>query len=159
MAGTASSDSTGCALSVDVVLFPKRVEKTPRGTDCLVVVAGVNGCGCGSALDSVMPEPCRSWFGGGAAVCEGEDAFMGRDSGIVDFGLHLLQVNALQGRYATPSGLLAVSCSVEKDALADGAWRAPCPTTDPASTIGQSSHRQHTDTFTSTRVVRDCWCF
>jgi hypothetical protein len=122
-----------------VVLFPKRVEKTPRGTDCLVVVAGVNGCG--SAFDSVVPEPCRSWFGGGAAVCEGEDAFMGRESGIVDFGLHLLQVNALQGRYATPSGLLDVVCSVEKDALADRAWRASCLTTDPASTIGH----HHTD--------------
>ena len=109
IAGTASSDSIGCALSVDDVLFPKRVEKTPRGTDCLVLVAGVN-CG-GSALEFAVPGPCCSWFGGGAEVGEGEEPEIGRKSGIVGFGLYSLQVNAWQGRYATPSGLLDVGCS------------------------------------------------
>ena len=65
MAGTLSSDRMGRALSVDVVLFPKRVEKTPKGTDCLVVVAGVNGCGM--ALDSAGPGPWCSHSGGGGA--------------------------------------------------------------------------------------------
>ena len=65
MAGTLSSDRMGRALSVDVVLFPKRVEKTPKGTDCLVVVAGVNGCGM--ALDSAVPGPWCSQSGAGGA--------------------------------------------------------------------------------------------
>jgi hypothetical protein len=58
IAGTGSSDKMGWALSVEVELLPKRVEKTPRVTDCRVVVAGVNGCGV--ALESPVAEPCCS---------------------------------------------------------------------------------------------------
>jgi hypothetical protein len=78
---------------VDALLFPNRVEKTPRGTDCLVFVAGVNDCGI--ALGSAVPEPCRSWFERGATFCgsSGEGAGEGTrsswefagDSGIVGF--------------------------------------------------------------------------
>jgi hypothetical protein len=71
-ARTGSSDSMGWALSVDVVLLPKRVEKTPRGTECLVVVAGVNGCGI--EFDSAVPEPCCSQSGGGAELCGSDGA-------------------------------------------------------------------------------------
>jgi hypothetical protein len=66
-ARTGSSDSIGWALSVEVGLLPKRVEKTPNGTEGLAVVAGVNGCGI--ALDSAVPEPCCSQSVGGADVC------------------------------------------------------------------------------------------
>ena len=77
-ARTGSSDSIGWALRVDVVLFPKRVEKTPNGTDCLVVVAGVAGVsGCGIALDSAVPEPCCSQSVGGAALCGSRGAWKG----------------------------------------------------------------------------------
>lgn len=75
IAGTASSDRMGWALSVDVVLLARRVEKTPRGTDCLVVVAGVNGCGM--AFDSGASEPCWSLLGGWAEGCEGGGASKG----------------------------------------------------------------------------------
>lgn len=111
MAGTASSDSMGWALSVDVVLLPKRVEKTPRGTDCLAVVAGVNGCG--SAFDSAVPGPCCPQLLGGEELCGRDGDWNGTrasfeitaDPTIVGFTSEL-QVGALQGRYATPSELL-----------------------------------------------------
>lgn len=75
-ARTGSSDSIGWAPSVDVLLFPKSVEKTPNGTDCLVVVAGVNGCGI--ALDSAVPEPCCcSQSCGGAELWGSDGAWRG----------------------------------------------------------------------------------
>ena len=73
MAGTASSDKMGWALSVDVELLPKRVEKTPRGTDCLVVVVDVNGCGV--AFDSVVAEPCCSQLEWLAEPCDSDGAW------------------------------------------------------------------------------------
>lgn len=74
-ARTGSLDSIGWALSVDVVLLPKRVEKTPKGTDCLAVAVGVNGCGI--EFDSAVPEPCCSQSVGGAALCGSRGAWKG----------------------------------------------------------------------------------
>jgi hypothetical protein len=74
-ARTGSLDSIGLALSVDVVLLPKRVEKTPKGTDCLVVVAGVNGCGI--EFDSAVPDPCCSQLVGGAERGGSDGAWRG----------------------------------------------------------------------------------
>lgn len=65
IAGTELSDRMGWALWAKLLFPPNSVEKTPKGIDCLVVVAGVNVGG--SALESAMSEPLR--FGGGAENC------------------------------------------------------------------------------------------
>jgi hypothetical protein len=60
----------------------------------------------------------------------------------VGFGLHSLHVNAWQGRYATPSGVVGRGLQCREDALAFGTRLADI---DPAWT---TSHRQHIDTLT-----------
>jgi hypothetical protein len=137
------SEGPSCAssaLSVSVVLFPKSVEKTPSCTDCLVVVAGVNG---GSALDSAVPGPCCSWVGGGAEAGEGDDGFMGRESSIL-WVLVYICCTSMHGRAAMRRrlGLLDVGCSVE-----EMRWHTKTRLAgfDPAWT---TSHRQHIDTLT-----------
>ena len=107
MAGTGSSDSMGWALSVDVVLFPRREEKTPRGTDCLAVAVGVNGCGI--EFDSAVPEPCCSWLVRGAELGGTHGAWKGTRGSldmpdIVDSAF--CSCRSMHCRYATPSELL-----------------------------------------------------
>jgi hypothetical protein len=147
------SEGPSCAssaLSGVVVLFPKRVEKTPSCTDCLVVVAGVSG---GSALDSAVPGPCCSWFGGGAEAGEGDDGFMGRESSIL-WDLVYIRCTSMHGRAAMRRCLgcwtwAAVSrrCAGTKTAL--GGHR---PGLD---NITQTAHR---DLDMSTRVVHYSHC-
>ena len=66
IAGTELSDRMGCALSVGVILLSNNVVKTPKATDCLVVVAGVKVGG--RAPESARPEAWW-WFEGGAENC------------------------------------------------------------------------------------------
>lgn len=98
MAGTELSDRTGSALSVGVMLLPHSVETTAGGTDCRVDVAGVNAGR--RAPESAIAEAW--WFGRGAekGAAAGVRDGSGRASafaavsGIVGFGLLVLQVNA-----------------------------------------------------------------
>lgn len=79
------------------LLVPSREDRTPEAADCLAVVTGVNAGE--RALDSVRAEPW--WFGRGPGNCaeagvggeKGADE-MRSESGIVDFALLELQVNA-----------------------------------------------------------------
>ena len=106
-ARTGSLDSIGWALSVDVVLLPKRVEKTPKSTDCLAVAVGVNGCGI--EFDSAVPEPCCSWLVRGAELGGTHGAWKGTRGSldmpdIVDSAF--CSCRSMHCRYATPSELL-----------------------------------------------------
>jgi len=92
------SGKMGCLLTVGVLQFPQRLDKTPTAAGCRVVVAGVNVDT--AALNSAMLEP--SWAEGGAEDCENAGACRGSlgefdfaaEPNIVRFLLLELQVNA-----------------------------------------------------------------